>query len=77
MYLRRSRIDVSFESKAMTNEIQVITDNFIDIRIIKRVAINGVELDEDFLAGMVAKHMSQRGHIQRPTLTTAFEIYMH
>jgi integrase len=53
------------------------TDNYIDTRIIKRVAINGVEFDEDFLAGLVAKHMSQRGHIKQPTLTTAFEIYMH
>jgi hypothetical protein len=45
----------------MTNNLQVITDNYIDTRIIKRVAINGVELNEDFLAGLVAKHMSQRG----------------
>ena len=41
------------------------------------MAINGVEFDEDFLAGLVAKHMNQRGHIKQPTLTTAFEIYMH
>ena len=61
----------------MTNELQVITDNYIDTRIIKRVAINGVEFDEDFLAGLVAKHMNQRGHLKQPTLTTAFEIYMH
>jgi integrase len=61
----------------MTNNLQVNTDNFIDTRIIKRVAINGVEFDEDFLAGLVAKHMSQRGHLKQPTLTTAFEIYMH
>ncbi len=61
----------------MTNNLEVITDNYIDTRIIKRVAINGVEFDEDFLAGLVAKHMSQRGHIKQPTLTTAFEIYMH
>lgn len=61
----------------MTNDLQVITDNYIDTRIIKRVAINGVEFDEEFLAGLVAKHMSQRGHLKQPTLTTAFEIYMH
>lgn len=61
----------------MTNNLEVITDNYIDTRIIKRVAINGVEFDEDFLAGLVAKHMNQRGHIKQPTLTTAFEIYMH
>ena len=61
----------------MTNNLEVITDNYINTRIIKRVAINGVEFDEDFLAGLVAKHMSQRGHLKQPTLTTAFEIYMH
>ena len=61
----------------MTNNLQVITDNYIDTRIIKRVAINGVEFDEEFLAGLVTKHMSQRGHLKQPTLTTAFEIYMH
>jgi hypothetical protein len=38
----------------MTNNLQVITDNYIDTRIIKRVAINGVEFDEDFLAGLVS-----------------------
>lgn len=61
----------------MTNNLEVITDNYIDTRIIKRVSINGVEFDEDFLAGLVAKHISQRGHLKQPTLTTAFEIYMH
>lgn len=61
----------------MTNNRQVITDNNIDTRIIKRVEINGVEFDEEFLAGLVAKHMNQRGHLKQPTLTTAFEIYMH
>jgi hypothetical protein len=61
----------------MTNNLEVITDNYIDTRIIRRVAINGVEFDEDFLAGLVAKHMSQRGDLKQPTLTTAFEIYKH
>ena len=61
----------------MTNNLQVITDNYIDTRIIKRIEINGVEFDEEFLAGLVAKHMNQRGHLKQPTLTTAFEIYMH
>jgi hypothetical protein len=61
----------------MTNNLQVITDNYIDTRIIKRIEINGVEFDEEFLAGLVAKHMNQRGHLKQPTLTTAFDIYMH
>lgn len=61
----------------MTNNLKVITDIYIDTHMTKRVATNCVEFDEDFLAELVAKHMSQRGRIQQPTLTTAFEIYMH
>jgi integrase len=61
----------------MKNNLQLITDSYLDTRIIKRVAINGVEFDEEFLAGLVANHMNQRGHLKQPTLTTAFEIYLH
>jgi hypothetical protein len=50
----------------MPNNLKVITDNYIDTRIIKRVAINGVEFDEEFLAGLFAKHMNQRGHLKLP-----------
>lgn len=60
----------------MKNNLQLITENYLDTHIIKRVAINGVEFDEEFLAGLVAKHMNQRGHLKQPTLTTAFEIYL-
>jgi hypothetical protein len=44
----------------MTNNLQVITDNYIDTRIIKRVTINGLEFDKELLAGLVAKHMNQQ-----------------
>ena len=67
----------SFYWKAMTNNLQLITDNYLDTHITKRVAVNGVEFDEEFLASLVAKHMSQRGHLKQPTVSTAFEIYMH
>ena len=60
----------------MTNNLQLITDNYIDTRLRKRVAVNGVEFDEEFLASLVSKHMSQRGHLKQPTVSTAFEIYM-
>ena len=49
----------------MTNNLQVITDNYIDTRIIKRIEINGVEFDEEFLAGLVAKHMNQRRNLRK------------
>jgi hypothetical protein len=39
----------------MNNNLQVITDNNIDTRFIKLVAINGVKYNENFLAGLVSE----------------------
>jgi integrase len=61
----------------MQNNLQLITENYVDNRIQKRIAINGVEFDEKFLAELVAKHMRQHGQINQPTFSTAFEIYLH
>jgi hypothetical protein len=34
-----------------------------------------LEFDENFLADLMAKHVSQRGHLKQPTLTTASDQY--
>ena len=50
----------------MPNNLKVITDNYIATRIIMRVAINGAEFDDEFLAGLFAMLMNQRGHLKQP-----------
>jgi len=61
----------------MTYEIQTSPSTFIDTRLRRRIAIHGVEFDEAFIADLISKHMRESNRTSRPTITTAFEIYMH
>jgi len=42
----------------------------------KRVNICGAEFDESFIAELLSKHFSNQSLGTRPTITTAFDIYM-
>jgi integrase len=44
-------------------------------RIDRMVKVNGVDFEEQFLADLIAKHMSNTTQVVRPTVTTAYEIY--
>jgi len=44
-------------------------------RIDRVVKINGIDFEEQFLADLIAKHMSNSSKGIRPTITTAYEIY--
>ena len=39
------------------------------------VRVNGIDFEEQFLADLIAKHMSNTSKGIRPTITTAYEIY--
>lgn len=60
----------------MTHEIQISKNTFINTTIRRRVPLHGVEFDEDFLAELVAKHLREKNSAGRPTMQTAYEIYM-
>lgn len=44
-------------------------------RIDRVVKINGIDFEEQFIADLIAKHMSKTSKGIRPTITTAYEIY--
>ena len=44
-------------------------------RIDRIVKVNGIDFEEQFLADLIAKHMSNSSKGIRPTITTAYEIY--
>ena len=48
-----------------------------DVSRTKRVTVNGIEFDEDFLAGLVANHLRHKPIEAEPTISTAFQIYMY
>ncbi len=60
----------------MTHEIQISKNTFINTTIRRRVPLHGVEFDEDFLAELVAKHLREKTRASRPTMQTAYDIYM-
>jgi integrase len=60
----------------MTHELQIAHNTYLDTRLRKRVVVNGTEFDESFLADLISKHFSAQAQRQRPTISTAFEIYM-
>lgn len=60
----------------MTHEIQISKNTFINTTIRRRVPLHGVEFDEDFLVELVAKHLREKTSAGRPTMQTAYEIYM-
>lgn len=43
----------------------------------KRVSVNGIEFDEGFIAELVANHLRNKPVDAEPTVSTAFQIYMH
>ncbi len=45
-------------------------------RIDRVVKVNGVDFEEQFIASLIAKHMSHSNDVARPTITTAHEIYL-
>lgn len=53
------------------NQLQLSKSNFID-RVIQ---VNGVDFEEQFIAKLIADHLKNPSNVQKPTITTAFEIY--
>ena len=42
----------------------------------KKILIHGVEFEEEFLSGLIVKHLSEKSTNLRPRFSDAFEIYM-
>jgi integrase len=61
----------------MTYEIQTSPSTFIDTTLRRRIEVHGIEFDEAFIADLISKHMRESNRTSKPTITTAFEIYMH
>ena len=53
------------------NQIKRINENNID----RLIQINGVDFEEQFISKLIADHMKNPNNTQKPTITTAFEIY--
>jgi integrase len=60
----------------MAFELQTSSNTFVDTQIRRRVNINGIEFDEAFIANLIAKHLQNASSTPKPTISTAFEIYM-
>ena len=60
----------------MSRELQLNENTFVNTSIRKRISLHGVEFEEDFLWELVAKHLRQKSQEPRPTMHTAYEIYM-
>jgi integrase len=60
----------------MSREIKLNENSHLNTSIRKRVSLHGVEFEEDFLSELVAKHLRQKSQERRPTMQTAYEIYM-
>ena len=41
----------------------------------RTVKVNGIDFEEQFIANLIADHMKNPNNSQKPTITTAFEIY--
>ena len=61
----------------MTYQIQTSPNTFIDATIRRRIEVHGIEFDEAFIADLISKHMRESNRTTKPTISTAFEIYMH
>jgi integrase len=61
----------------MTYEIQTSPNTFIDATLRRRIEVQGIEFDEAFIADLISKHMRESNRTSKPTISTAFEIYMH
>lgn len=60
----------------MPNKIQLNEHSFLNTNIRRRVTLHGVEFDEDFLSDLVARHLREKSRTSRPTMKTAYDIYM-
>jgi integrase len=61
----------------MTYEIQTSPNTFVDTAMRRRIEVHGIEFDEAFIAELISKHMRESNRTSKPTISTAFEIYMH
>ena len=53
------------------NQFQLAKSNYID----RVVQVNGVDFEEQFIAKLISDHLKNPNNTQKPTITTAFEIY--
>lgn len=60
----------------MSTELQISSHESLDTKLRRRVSVCGVEFDEEFLSELISKHMRDFQKKSRPTMSTAFEIYM-
>jgi integrase len=60
----------------MSLEIQINNNTYVNTNIRRRISLHGIEFDEEFLTNLVAKHLKEQSQVARPTMQTAYEIYM-
>ena len=60
----------------MSQEIQINNSTYVNTNIRRRISLHGIEFDEEFLTNLVAKHLKEQSQVARPTMQTAYEIYM-
>ena len=60
----------------MTYELTIAPGTFLNTKVIKRVNVAGIELDESFLSELVAKHLRDFQSKGRPKFSDAYRIYM-
>ena len=60
----------------MPSEIQLTDVTYLDTRVRRKLNLRGIELDEGFLSELVIDYLKRNHGQSRPTITTAFDIYM-
>ena len=60
----------------MPSEIQLTEATYLDTSKRRKLNIRGIELDEGFLSELVIDYLKRNHGQSRPTITTAFDIYM-
>ena len=60
----------------MPSEIQLTEAVYLDTSKRRKLNIRGIELDEGFLSELVIDYLKRNHGQSRPTITTAFDIYM-
>lgn len=60
----------------MTNSI-IKLNNSVELQVVKRlIKVNGVEFEEEYLAQIIAEHLSKKKFGREPTISDAFKIYI-
>jgi integrase len=74
---KKLNLMLCLQGQNMSTEIELSHKTYLDTRIRRKLNVRGIELDEDFLSDLVVDYLNRYKDKPRPTISTAFEIYMN